>query len=182
MTGADAAATPQPRASRRTRYALIASLALNLLFVGTIGGSIWAFRHHAPWSMGGVNTHLRGFAATLPVERRFAVWQATREERRALWPLRKEVRAARAEARQALLAQPFDKQTFSAAQMRVLEAEVVARRASHQLYIAVADALSPEERAAFARWRPPPGWRAKRADRTSDDDAQPQSLAPAPAR
>lgn len=182
MTGADGAATPQPRASRRTRYALIASLALNLLFVGTIGGSIWAFRHHAPWSMSGANTHLRGFTATLPADRRFAVWRATREERRALRPLRKEVRAARAEARQALLAQPFDKQKFSAIQMRVLEVEVVARRASHQLYIAVADALSPEERVAFARWRPPRGWRAKRAERRSNDDAQPQSLAPAPAR
>src|SRR5687767_14732605 len=100
MTSVDTAGAPPPaRASRRTRYTLIASLALNLLFIGTIGGSIWAFRHHAPWSMSGVNAHLRGFASTLPADRRFAVWQATREERRALRPLRKEVRAARAEAR-----------------------------------------------------------------------------------
>jgi uncharacterized membrane protein len=182
MTGADAAATPQPRASRRTRYALIASLALNLLFVGTIGGSIWAFRHHAPWGMSGVNSHMRGFTATLPVDRRFAVWRATREERRALRPLRKEVRAARAEARQALQAQRFDKQKFSAAQMRVLDVEMVARRASHQLYIAVADALTPEERAAFARWRPPAGWRSKRNERRDESAAQPQSVAPASAR
>lgn len=181
MTSADAAAAPPPRASRRTRYALIASLALNLLFVGTIGGSIWAFRHHAPWSMSGVNSHLRGFTATLPVERRFAVWRATREERRALRPLRKEVRMARAEARQALQAQPFDKQKFAAAQMHVLDVEVVARRASHQLYIAVADALTPEERAAFARWRPPAGWRSKRNQR-QDESTLPQSVAPASAR
>lgn len=179
MTSTDAAAAPPPRASRRTRYALIASLALNLLFVGTIGGSIWAFRHHAPWAMSGVNAHLLGFTATLPADRKYAVWQATREERRALRPLRKEVRAARAEARQALLAQPFDKQKFSAAQMRVLEAEVVARRAAHQLFIAVADVLTPEERAAFARWRPPPGWRSKRYERRDESARQPQSFAPA---
>lgn len=178
MTAADAATAPQPRASRRMRYTLIASLALNLLFVGTIGGSLWAFRHHAPWAMSGVNAHLLGFSATLPADRKYAVWQATREERRALRPLRKEVRTARAEARQALLAQPFDKQKFSAAQARVLEAEVTARRAAHQLFIAVADVLSPEERAAFARWRPPPGWRSKRG---RDEGVAPQSFAPASA-
>jgi uncharacterized membrane protein len=180
MTGADtAAAAPQPRASRRMRIALIASLAFNLLLIGAIGGSIWAFRHHAPWALSGVNAHLLGFTRTLPAERKFAIWQATREERRALRPLRKAVRAARAEARQALLAQPFDKQKLAAAQMRVLDAEVIARRASHQLFVAVADVLTPDERAAFARWRPPPGWRSKRYERRDESVQQPQSYAPA---
>ena len=39
MTGADAAATPQPRASRRTRYALIASLAVGI--TDTFGRMVW---------------------------------------------------------------------------------------------------------------------------------------------
>ena len=178
MTGADAAgdAPAAGRTSRRIRYALIASLALNLLFVGTIGGSIWAFRRHAAWSTSGVNSHLLGFTSTLPAERKFAVWQATREDRRALRPLRKEVRAARAEARQVLLAQPFDKQKFSAAQMRVLDAEVAARRAAHQLFIGVAAVLSPQEREAFARWQPAQraaNRRARLGDRQTDDAPPP---------
>ena len=178
MTSADAASAPtSARASRGTRYALIASLALNLLFVGTIGGSIWAFRHHAPWSTSGVNAHLLGFTGTLPAERRYAVWQATREERRAMRPLRKEVRAARAEARRILLVQPFDKQKFAEAQMRVLDAEVAARRAAHNLFVGVAAVLDPEERAAFARWQPAQraaNRRARLGDRPADD-ASPQS-------
>jgi uncharacterized membrane protein len=171
MTDAGGGA-PAGGTSRRLRYGLIASLALNLLFVGTIGGSIWAFRHHAPWSMGGVNAHLLGFTSTLPADRKFAVWQATREERRALRPLRKEVRVARAEARRVLQTQPFDKQKFSAAQMRVLDAEVTARRAAHQLFIGVAAVLSPQEREAFARWQPAQraaNRRARLGERQTDD-------------
>jgi uncharacterized membrane protein len=160
---------------------LIASLALNLLMLGTLGGSIWAFRNNV--MMGdGVNAHLLGFTRTLPTERRYEVWQATRTERRALRPSRKEVRKARAEARKVLNAAPFDKQKFADAQMRVLEAEVKARREAHQLFIAVASVLTPEERAAFAKWRPTRhGDRMRPYRRDGDpDDTKPQGSAAQP--
>jgi uncharacterized membrane protein len=146
----------EPGAARSPRWlktALIASLAVNLLVLGTIGGSLWAFRH-GPWSRGGPNAHLLGFTHTLSEDRRSAIWQATREERQALRPLRKEVGKARAEVRALLTAQPFDQQKFAEAQARVLAAEIAARSEANKLFIAVAGLLTPEERVAFANWKP----------------------------
>lgn len=154
MMAAASGADPTPvRSSRWLKIALVASLAVNLLVVGTIGGSLWAFRN-GPRDGHGVNAHLIGFTSTLSAQRRYAIWQATRDERRALRPLRKEVRAARADARAILTTEPFDKEKFSAAQARVLAAEIKARGEAHKLFIAVAALLTPEERAAFARWEP----------------------------
>lgn len=138
---------------RWVKILLVVSLAINLLVLGTIGGSIWAFRHGQAVTARGGGPHLLTFTRTLDRDRRFEVWKVTRNELRALRPLRKEVRRARAEARMALTAAPFDKDRFAAAQARVLETEVKARREAQKLFIAIAEVLTPEERAAFAKWQ-----------------------------
>lgn len=172
----------EPGASKSPRWlrlALIASLAGNLLVIGTIGGSIWAFRHGEHWYGRGVNAHLLGFTGTLSTERRYAIWQATREERRALRPLRREVHKARAEARAVLTALPFDRQKLADAQARVLAAETKARAEAHKLFIAVAAVLTPEERTAFASWEPArraERMRMWRRDRVDGDAQAPASL------
>jgi uncharacterized membrane protein len=174
------AAEDEPRSARSSRWlkiGLITSLAINLLVVGTVGGSIWAFRQGEHGHGRGVNAHLIGFTSTLGWNRRYEIWRATREERRLLRTLRKEVRAARAEARSALMAQPFDKSKFAEAQGRVLAAEYKARAEAHKLFIAVADVLTPQERAAFARWEP-----KRRAERLRLRRERMESDAAAPPR
>jgi len=49
--------------------------------------------------------------------------------------------------------EPFDKQGFLAAQARQSEAESRARQAVQDLYVKIAEGLTPEERRAFPSWR-----------------------------
>ena len=157
------------RSPRWIKIALVASLALNLLILGTIGGSIWASRHGPAVTERSGGPHMLGFTRTLPYERRFEIWKVTRKEVRALRPLRKDVRRARAQARAVLVAQPFDKQKFADAQTRVFEAEMAFRREAQVLFVAIAAVLTPEERAAFAKWQP-----IRRGDRARQRDAPAQ--------
>jgi uncharacterized membrane protein len=148
--GRTAHAEPMRRAPRWLLAALFASLALNLVVVGLVAGAIWRFR--APvWAP--ITPSLLGYASALPPERRKQLWEQTAEERAELRPLRREVRAARDETVQALVAEPFDRQVFLAAQARQYDAEQRARHAMQGLYLKIAEGLTPEERRAFPRWR-----------------------------
>jgi uncharacterized membrane protein len=154
MAETGSSSVPGKPEGRGLKIALVVSLAVNLLIIGALGGSLWAFRHGPPGPHRSFNAHLLAFAASLSPERRKAIWEATREERQAMWQERHGVREAREAARGALTANPFDKQKFEDAQMRVLDAEVKARREAHKLFVSVAAQLTPEERHAFAQWQP----------------------------
>lgn len=131
---------------------LFGSLALNLLVVGSLAGAVW--RHRAPPPMPGVVIpNLVGYAGALPAERKKQLEQLTRDERNHVRPFRREVRAAREETIKALVAQPFDRDRFVAAQARQAEVENRARTAVQDLYVKIADSLTPEERGAFPHWR-----------------------------
>jgi uncharacterized membrane protein len=155
------AGTPRPNtgpepARRRPRWllvALVVSLALNLVVVGSVAGAVWRFRAPPHWAGGAVTPNLLGYASTLPAPRRKELWDATAEERRLIRPFRREVRVARDETIKALIAEPFERQRFLAAQARQAEAENRARQAVQTLYVKIADGLTPEERRAFPRWR-----------------------------
>ena len=70
------------------------------------------------------------------------------------------MRAAREETIKALVAEPFDREKFVAAQDKQSEAEQRARQAVQGLFAKIATGLTPEERRAFPRWREhrrPPG-------------------------
>jgi uncharacterized membrane protein len=147
------------RTPRWVLVALFASLALNLIIVGLVAGAVWRFRTPPPWASA-VTPNLLGYASTLPAERRKQLWDGTREERGHIRPFRREVRAAREETVKALIAEPFEREQFLAAQARQAEAENRARTAVQDLYVKIADGLTPEERHAFPRWREhrrPPG-------------------------
>jgi uncharacterized membrane protein len=148
------AGTPQPtrRAPRWMLVALLASLALNLVIIGSVAGAVWRFR--GPPALAGIITpNLLGYASTLPRERRKQLWDASAEERRHLRPLRREVRLAREETIKVLSTEPFDKEHFRAAQTRQAAAEDRARESVRVLYARLAEVLTPEERRAFPRWR-----------------------------
>src|SRR6478752_223585 len=130
MTEADNATTGSRRGMPRwLLVVLFGSLALNLLVVGSLAGAAWRHRGPPRPLASVVIPNLLGYASTLPGERRKQLEQLTRDERSHIRPFRREVRAAREETIKALIAQPFDRERFVAAQARQAEAENRARAA-----------------------------------------------------
>ena len=152
IDAANANAGTMRRTPRWVLVALFVSLALNLIVVGSVGGAVWRFRAPPVWATA-VTPNLLGYASTLPLERRKHIWDQTVEERRHIRPFRREVRAAREETIKALVSEPFDRAKFLAAQGRQAEAENRARAAVQDLFVKVADSLTPQERHAFPLWR-----------------------------
>jgi uncharacterized membrane protein len=153
MTGAEVARLPlQRQFPRWMTIALLASVTLNLVVVGSVAGAVWRVRAPAAWASA-VTPNLLGYASTLPQERRKHLWDQTAHERQHIRPFRREVRMAREETVKLLMAEPFDSQQFRAAQGRQAEAENRAREAVQNLYVKIADSLTPEERRAYSHWR-----------------------------
>ena len=140
------------RAPRWLLVVLFTSLAVNLVIVGSVAGAVWRHRGPPAWA-GVVIPNLLGYASTFAPDRRKQIWELTREERGRMRPFRREVRTAREETSKALAAEPFDRQQFLAAQSKQAEAENRARAAVQDLYLKIAESLTPEERRAFATWR-----------------------------
>ena len=153
MTEAGSSKAPVVRrAPRWLLVVLFASLAVILVIVGSVAGAVWRHRGPPAWA-GVVIPNLLGYASTFPPERRRQIWELTRDERSRIRPFRREVRAAREETIKALVAEPFDRQRFLAAQAKQAEAENRARVAVQDLYLKIADNLTADERQAFAHWR-----------------------------
>ena len=162
MTDAGNAGAATPCGGRRAGcwWRLLASLALNLVVVGSVAGAMWRFREPPPWA-GAVTPNLLGYASTLPAERRKELWEHTAEERRHIRPFRREVRAAREETIKALVAEPFDRRAVPGRPGAAGRGREHARGPRCRTSIVkIADSLTPEERRAFPRWREhrrPPG-------------------------
>lgn len=175
----DTAPAPAPATARRTgrwlKIALVASLAINLLIIGAACAAAWRFRHMPPPPPGLQGT-LLGFAGTLPPGRRLELWQATRDERQAMEPLRAEIRSAMVSLRSALVAEPFDREQFAKAQARVLEAETKARTEAQKLFLNIASQLTRDEREKFAkatergRGNRPRSWWRRHHDEHQDEN------------
>jgi uncharacterized membrane protein len=134
--------------------ALVLSLAVNMVLIGTAGGLL--LRYSGDLAGSGAPPlipNLLGYASTLPEERRKELWMRTESERTGVRPLRRALREAREEYFKALVAEPFDPQRFAAAQDRLLEADRKARQKVHRLYAEIAASLTPAERRAFLPWR-----------------------------
>src|SRR5215472_589125 len=153
MTEAGSSEAPVVRrAPRWLLVVLFASLAVNLVIVGSVAGAVWRHRGPPAWA-GVVIPNLLGYASTFPSERRRQIWELTREERSRIRPFRREVRAAREETIKALVAEPFDRQQFPRGAAQQGGAENRARVAVQDLYLKIADNLTADERQAFAHWR-----------------------------
>jgi uncharacterized membrane protein len=132
--------------------ALFASLAINLVVGGSLVGAVWRAHAPPPGALA-IIPNLLGYASTLSPQRRTELWDRTAEERGHIRPFRREVRAAREETVKALVAEPFEREKFIAAQARQATAENRARDAAQELYVKIADFLTPEERRGYPRWR-----------------------------
>jgi uncharacterized membrane protein len=149
---ADGAAS-KPGSQRSWSGLLLASLALNLLLLGTLGGHYWAARH---WDD---SSKLRGvyglpaFAETLPPDRRKMVEDliAAREQR--LKSLREEVGRVRRTAGDAMAAEPFDKAKLDQALEAVVDIDSKYKRASLAILSETAEKFTPEERQAYRELR-----------------------------
>ena len=141
-------------APRWLTTALVSSLALNLILIGTAVGFVW---RHAPASQSGadyrVAPNLLNYVGTLPAPRAKALMAATDEQRQVVRPLRQQLREVREETVRALTAEPFDKVRFREAQERLLVADRKAREAVFALYAEMAAQMSPQERRAFVSWQ-----------------------------
>jgi uncharacterized membrane protein len=143
-------AVGKPPAGRTLRLALIVSLALNVLIVGAVAGTLLWPRHHH-WK-GQAYHGLAGFARTLPSERAEAIDQQIERNRAALAPLRKAERETRNSARQLLLADPFDAEKFKAALAVAAEADAKEKSTRLSLFAEMAATLTPEERRQLHTW------------------------------
>lgn len=151
---------PRPGASRRLKYALIASLAVNLLVIGTVAGSMamHAFGKH-PARFGhhrGEDFGLMALTRTMPAERKKEIRKQLRDERTKLRPLFEDIRAARREAADKLAADPFDRAGLESAISVVSDKERTLRQEAVNVFLNQVERLSPDERRTLAEW-----WRKK---------------------
>jgi uncharacterized membrane protein len=145
---------PRLSAPRWLVLALVASLAVNLVIVAATATSLW--RHRLQLEPAGaphLAPNLLGYASTLPPDRRKQLWALTEEQRAIVRPQRRALRAARDDSLKVLVNEPFDSQSFHAAQERLLVADRAAREAVYKLYLQIAANLTKEERQGFLRWR-----------------------------
>jgi uncharacterized membrane protein len=151
-------AAPQGTGSRRLKYALIASLALNLLIIGTVAGTMVGFgKHRQHFGSGrGEDFGLMGLTRHLPEERRKEIRKQLREDRTRLRPLMDDVRAARRDAADKLAADPFDRGALEGALGVSGDKDRMLREAGIAAFLTHAAHLTPEERRMLADW-----WRKK---------------------
>jgi uncharacterized membrane protein len=149
MTSDNAAG--RPSTGRGLRLALMASLALNVLFIGAVGGTlIWS--RHSGWRPHGRHGGLMAFTQTLPPERGEALRRKIESQEMVLEPLREAERQARDAARSALMTEPFDIEKFKAALERAADADSKERKARLAVFAETAAVLTPDERRQLHLW------------------------------
>ena len=152
MTSEDTAAS-KGSGCRRLRFALIASLALNALIIGAVGGALLFGRHGHGW---GWHRHkafgLYGFARTLPDDRRDVIRDTIKDGRATLKPLREEVWSARTAARKVLIEQPFEEAKLNTALDAVVAADANYQRAKMTVFADTAAKLTDKERQGLYDW------------------------------
>jgi uncharacterized membrane protein len=147
-------ATQPSRFSPRTlRWALIGSLALNVLVIGAVVGSLCLGRDgpHGKGMKGG-GSALFHFARTLPRERSDFVRQKVADAQPGLEAARKGIRDARAAVRNALSGETFDQAKLNAALDGLVQAQTNEARARTTLFGDTVGQLTPEERRSLHEW------------------------------
>ena len=186
---------PAGAPGRRWSPLLLASLALNLLILGTVAGTVLAHRGSggAGFGNGGGpdlnigrmvagEQGLRGFVRTLPKERRLIFRAAAEQTRQTLQPLRLTVRKAREDATLALKSEPFESARFEKARGDLIDAESNARRAGVAILAGAVAQMTAAERDQFQAWRrrherggpPPPAADANDADAQAPPPQKPR--------
>ena len=145
---------------RSSRWLLIGSLALNLFFVGTIGAL--ATRHYLvpAQSVSGERprtaaARIERMAASLPAADAETMRAAFRARESAAESAREALNRAFERMQAALRAQPFDPVALRAAMAEVRAKRPPYEQVMHEIFVASADAMSPQGRARLADWPSP---------------------------
>lgn len=142
---------PAPRDRARALYfGLIASLAVNLLFVGGFAAAAWHlhFEKDKPRPPG-----LLSFVAQLPPDRQEPVQKEIVAARDSLKDLRATMRQSWLDANAMLTSEPFDKAKFAAALMQLKDMEARYRAGIYNMVADTAGILTPDERKLLQKWR-----------------------------
>ncbi len=134
---------------RKLRYALMASLALNVLIIGAVAGTL-CFKRPSPGGPKG--SGLFGFAHTLPRERSDLIRQKFADSKPQMETLRQAIGDARTGVRAALMAEPFDQAKLNAALDGVVQAEANEHRAKVTVFGETVGQLTPDERKQLHEW------------------------------
>jgi len=142
-----------PRFSPRAlRWALVASLALNVLIIGAVAGTVCFSHKRPPHGFASKGPGLLGFAHTLPRERSDIIRQRFADAQPNLETLRRGIRDARAKVREALTADPFDQQKLDAALEGIVQAETNVTRDKVMMFGSTVSQLTPDERRQLHDW------------------------------
>lgn len=139
------------RAPRWLWLVLVLSLAANLLFIGIVGGSLWAVRRGGFWDAPLFLERSHRFMSGLPREQRQAIRAIFAEHRPRLQPYWREVRGARLRLGTLIERGGFSREEFEAALQDLFAKEGRAREAAKPMVTAMVVALRPEERVHFLR-------------------------------
>ncbi|MFA5958155.1 periplasmic heavy metal sensor [Hyphomicrobium sp.] len=141
-----------PRNRSRFLYlGFIASLAINLLFVGGFAAAAW--HHHQEEIDRPKGLGLLGFVANLPSDRQEAIRQEVVAARDSMKQLRASMRQAWLNANAMLTDEPFDKAKFSAALQQLKDLEASYRASIYNMVANTAEMLTPDERKLLQAWR-----------------------------
>ena len=158
LTAKDTSEPGSARTPSWLKWALIASLAVNLLIVGGAVGHRM-FGHHGArgGERGGEDFGILGYARTLGSDRRAIIRKAVQTGKPDLKALRDEIRKARIEAGGVLVNEPFDKEKVRSALGRIGEAESRLKAAGLSAFLNAAEQLTPAERSGLLEW-----WKRRR--------------------
>ena len=146
-------ATQPSRVSPRTlRWALIASLALNVLIIGAVVGSMCFVRYGGPRHKGMKGSALYHVSRTLPRERSDFIRQKIADAQPGMETVRKGVRDGRAGVRDVLASDTFDQAKLDAALDALVQAQTNEARARTTLFGSTVGQLTPEERRGLGEW------------------------------
>ncbi len=137
-------------APRWVMFVLLASLMLNMVFVGVAAGRIWAHHNGHGWNSRHKDSGMRGFLRELPEARRKELRDMMRANREAAREERQKVRAVRQAVREAIAREPFDRAALESAlsQVNVARQSFRARVASD--FVEMVVKMTPDERKMFA--------------------------------
>lgn len=174
-TDTDAGAnTPNPRRSRWLWVALTFSLALNLLFVGLLAGSWWL--RGEPVKRYQVFTGaIERLMQDLPPAKQETARSVLEQYRSGIKSRRESVRAARRNAKAAVLAEDYDESRLVDEMVRLRNLRSEEHEATHKMFLGLLKELNVEERKKlleYVRAGFKKRWRGKRRRRNSSSSEQ----------
>jgi uncharacterized membrane protein len=128
---------------------LILSLALNLMILGIVFGSLWAVRHGGLWDAPIALERSQRFMQGLPRERRAEMKAVFFSHKPGLVPYWREVRLARVAIGQLIKRGGYSEAELNTAMEDLFHKEMAARQAAKPMVAAMMAQLKPDERLHF---------------------------------